>query len=221
MASTFSDLGIELMATGENAGTWGDKTNSNLNLVQQAVAGYQEINVASADVTLAMTDATISNARNMTLKFTGTLAANRTVSIPDSIEKTFLETFGNIEPEELKKRIEKENFLDEKNEGFWEFYVKIVDEIRPLVEKEAKEITGFLGQGALQDLFNRIDEVKHFFFRTLNVATDLREDGKLQKADDEIVETGLRVGVYLFIQNNFFKLIAEQIKSFFHDATLE
>jgi len=89
MASSFSELGIELMVTGENAGTWGDKTNSNLNLVQQAVAGYQEINVASADVTLAMTDATISNARNMTLKFTGTLAANRTVNFPASVEKFF------------------------------------------------------------------------------------------------------------------------------------
>ncbi len=89
MASSFSELGIELMVTGENAGTWGDKTNSNLNLVQQAVAGYQEIDVASADVTLAMTDATISNARNMTLKFTGTLAANRTVNFPASVEKFF------------------------------------------------------------------------------------------------------------------------------------
>jgi len=90
MASTFSsDLKLELMATGENAGTWGDKTNSNLNLVQQAVAGFEAIDVASADVTLAMTDATISNARNATLKFTGTLAANRTVTLPDSIEKVF------------------------------------------------------------------------------------------------------------------------------------
>ena len=89
MASSFSDLGIELMATGENAGTWGDKTNTNLNLVQQAVAGFEAIDVASADVTLAMTDATISNARNATLKFTGTLAANRTVTLPDSIEKVF------------------------------------------------------------------------------------------------------------------------------------
>jgi hypothetical protein len=53
MASTFStDLKLELMATGENAGTWGIKTNDNLNLVQQSVAGYQEIDVASADVTL-------------------------------------------------------------------------------------------------------------------------------------------------------------------------
>ena len=90
MASTYSsDLKLELMATGENAGTWGTKTNANLNLIQQSVAGYQAIDVASGDVTLAMTDATISNARNMTLKFTGTLAANRTVNFPASIEKVF------------------------------------------------------------------------------------------------------------------------------------
>ena len=90
MASTFSsDLKLELMATGENAGTWGTKTNTNLNLVQQAVAGYEEIDVASSDVALAMSDATISNARNATIKLTGTLAANRTVTCPDSIEKVY------------------------------------------------------------------------------------------------------------------------------------
>ena len=90
MASTYSsDLKLELMATGENAGTWGTKTNTNLNLVQQAVAGYEAIDVASADVTLAMSDATISNARNATIKLTGTLAANRTVNVPDSIEKVY------------------------------------------------------------------------------------------------------------------------------------
>jgi|TARA_R100001509_G_scaffold38038_1_gene20535 hypothetical protein len=90
MASSYSsDLKLELMVTGENAGTWGDKTNTNLNLVQQAVAGYEAIDVASADVTLAMTNAQISNARNATLKLTGTLAANRTVTLPDSIEKVF------------------------------------------------------------------------------------------------------------------------------------
>ena len=90
MASSFSsDLKLELMVTGENAGTWGDKTNTNLNLVQQAIAGYEAIDVASADVTLAMSDATISNARNATIKLTGTLAANRTVNVPDSIEKVY------------------------------------------------------------------------------------------------------------------------------------
>ena len=78
------------MATGENAGTWGTKTNTNLELVQQAIAGFQAIDVASSDVTLVMSNASISNARNMVLKFTGTLAGNRTVNLPDSIEKFYI-----------------------------------------------------------------------------------------------------------------------------------
>jgi len=91
MASTYStDLRLELMATGENAGTWGTKTNTNLELVQQAIAGYQAIDVASSDVTLAMSNASISNARNMVLSFTGTLSGNRTVNLPDSIEKFYI-----------------------------------------------------------------------------------------------------------------------------------
>ena len=90
MASTFSsDLKIELQATGENPGTWGDKTNNNFNVIQQAVTGYEEVNVASSDVTLAMSNAAVSNARNMSIKFTGTLAANRIVNMPASIEKFF------------------------------------------------------------------------------------------------------------------------------------
>jgi hypothetical protein len=57
MASTFStDLKLELMATGENAGTWGDKTNDNLNLVQQAIAGFESVALTDGGtVTLAMT----------------------------------------------------------------------------------------------------------------------------------------------------------------------
>jgi hypothetical protein len=91
MASSYStDLKLELMVTGENSGTWGDKTNTNLNLVQQAIAGYEAINVASADVTLAMTNATLSNARNMVLNLTGTLAGTRVVNVPDGIEKTYI-----------------------------------------------------------------------------------------------------------------------------------
>ena len=78
------------MATGENAGTWGDKTNTNLNLVQQAIAGFQAIDVASSDVALVMSNAALSNARNMVLNFTGTLAGNRNVTIPDSIEKFYI-----------------------------------------------------------------------------------------------------------------------------------
>lgn len=91
MASSYStDLKLELMVTGENSGTWGDKTNTNLNLVQQAIAGYEAIDVASADVTLAMTNAQLSNARNAVLNLTGTLAGTRVVNVPDGIEKTYI-----------------------------------------------------------------------------------------------------------------------------------
>ena len=90
MASSYStDLKLELMVTGENSNTWGDKTNNNLNLIQQAVAGYQSIALTSTTTTLAMTNATISNARNMVLEFTGSLSANSTVNLPDGIEKLY------------------------------------------------------------------------------------------------------------------------------------
>ena len=92
MASTFStDLKLELMVTGENAGSWGTKTNTNLNLLQQAIAGYQEVSIAGGAQTtvLAMSDATISNARNAVIRFTGTITGNQVVTIPDGIEKTY------------------------------------------------------------------------------------------------------------------------------------
>ena len=91
MASSYSELGLELMVTGENAGTWGDKTNNNLNLVQQAVAGYQAVTVnGTGTTTLAMTDGVISNARNAVIKLTGTITGNIIVTIPDSLEKMYL-----------------------------------------------------------------------------------------------------------------------------------
>jgi len=91
MASSFSDLGLELMVTGENAGTWGDKTNQNLNLVQQAIAGFQAVTVnGTGTTTLAMTDATISNARNAIIKLSGTITGNINVTIPNSIEKSYI-----------------------------------------------------------------------------------------------------------------------------------
>jgi hypothetical protein len=91
MASTYTDLGLELMATGENAGTWGTKTNTNLELIQQGFAGYQEVSIAGVAQTtpLAVTDGTVSNGRNAVIKFTGVITGNQVVTIPDSIEKTY------------------------------------------------------------------------------------------------------------------------------------
>jgi hypothetical protein len=91
MPSSYStDLKLELMVTGEASNTWGDKTNSNWNLIQQAVAGYQSLSLTSTTTTLAMSNATISNARNMVLELTGTLSANSTVNLPDGIEKFYV-----------------------------------------------------------------------------------------------------------------------------------
>ena len=93
MASTYStDLKLELMITGENAGTWGTKTNSNLNLLQQAIAGYQAISIAGGSQTtaLVMSNAEISTARNAVVKLTGTITGNQIVTIPNGIEKTYI-----------------------------------------------------------------------------------------------------------------------------------
>ena len=93
MASTYSsDLKLELMATGENAGTWGTKTNTNLQLVQQAIGGFEQVTVGDgATVALAMTDGTISNARNMVVKVaTVTLSGATVLTVPDSIEKMYI-----------------------------------------------------------------------------------------------------------------------------------
>jgi hypothetical protein len=97
MPSSYTDLGLELMATGENSGTWGDKTNTNLELVQQGFAGYQEVTVnGTGTTTLAITDGTISNGRNAVIKLIGTITGNIIVTIPDSIEKIYVFENGTV-----------------------------------------------------------------------------------------------------------------------------
>jgi hypothetical protein len=92
MASSYNTIGLELMATGENAGTWGSKTNSNLDLIQQAIAGYEAVTITdSATTALVMSNAALSNARNMVIKFaTITLTGATTVTIPNGIEKFYI-----------------------------------------------------------------------------------------------------------------------------------
>ena len=92
MASSYStDLKLELMVTGENAGTWGDITNTNLNILQQAIGGYQEVSIAGGAQTTALvfSNGVISNGKNAVIKLTGAITGNQIVTIPDGIEKTY------------------------------------------------------------------------------------------------------------------------------------
>ena len=99
MASTYNYLGIEKMATGENAGTWGTKTNTNLDIIQQAASGYHSQSVilggAGANTTaLLMTDgdstsvadALTNAARNMVIELTGAITGNQIVTFPTATE---------------------------------------------------------------------------------------------------------------------------------------
>jgi len=97
MASTYTtDLAIQLMATGENAGTWGQITNTNLVVVQQAIAGYESISIAGGAQTtaLVMTQNSLANARNAVIKLTGTITGNQIVTIPNGIQKTWIISNG-------------------------------------------------------------------------------------------------------------------------------
>jgi hypothetical protein len=92
MASSYStDLKLELMVTGEQAGLWGNITNTNLNILQQAIAGYESVTLnATTGATLAFSNGALSNGKNAVLDLAGTLTSSVNVIIPDSIEKTYI-----------------------------------------------------------------------------------------------------------------------------------
>ena len=84
MASSYStDLKLEIQVTGENAGTWGDITNTNLVILQQAIAGYSGISIAggAGNTDLTFSNGLQSNGKNAVLELTGTITGNRTVTI--------------------------------------------------------------------------------------------------------------------------------------------
>ena len=89
-SSTSSDLKLELITTGEKSGTWGTITNTNLQILEQAASGYLSLAVGSADVALSLANHATANGKNLYFKLTGTLTANRTVTMPDSAERVFI-----------------------------------------------------------------------------------------------------------------------------------
>ena len=78
------------MTTGEKAGLWGTVTNTNLDIIEQAVGGYVALSLASGNQTPAISDGSASDGRNKVIKLTGTLTANRSLIFPDSTEKTYI-----------------------------------------------------------------------------------------------------------------------------------
>jgi hypothetical protein len=92
MASTYTPLGIELQATGENAGTWGTKTNTNLSIVEQISGGYTTQAVSdSGDTTLSVSDgATGATLSHRIIEFTGSLTAGRNVTIPLDVQNFYI-----------------------------------------------------------------------------------------------------------------------------------
>ena len=91
MASTYStDLQLELVTTGEKAGLWGGITNTNLQILEQSATGYASVDMEAASVTLTLTDGSTSNGKNIYLRLYGTLAANRTLTMPVTAERVWI-----------------------------------------------------------------------------------------------------------------------------------
>ena len=89
MASTYTPLGVELQATGENAGTWGTKTNTNLQIIEQISGGYIAKSIAGGAQTtaLAVSDgSTGAELSHRMIEFTGTITGNQIVTIPIDVQ---------------------------------------------------------------------------------------------------------------------------------------
>ena len=93
MASTYTNLGVEKMATGENAGTWGTKTNTNLEILEQIAGGYKAQSIAGGAQTTTLTvsdGATGAAMATKVIDLTGTITGNQIVTIPDGTEMQYV-----------------------------------------------------------------------------------------------------------------------------------
>ena len=93
MASTYTPLGIELQATGENAGTWGTKTNTNLSIIEQIAGGYKAQSIAGGAQTTALSvsdGSTGATLAHRVVEFTGSITGNQIVTIPIDVENFFI-----------------------------------------------------------------------------------------------------------------------------------
>ena len=91
MASTYTGLGVQLMATGEKAGTWGTLTNTNWNIIEQIAGGYTAQALTSTPTTLAVSDgSTGAVLAHRVIEFTGTIGENFVVTIPLDVQTFYI-----------------------------------------------------------------------------------------------------------------------------------
>ena len=93
MTTFSSNLGIELIGTGEQSGTWGVTTNTNLGtLLEQSIAGYvtQAVADSASPTVLTIPNGSSGVARNMYIEFIGALTAARTVEVPNNRKLYFV-----------------------------------------------------------------------------------------------------------------------------------
>ena len=93
MASTYTGLGVQLMATGEKAGTWGTLTNTNWNIIEQISGGYIEQDIAGGaqTTTLSVSDGSAgATLAHRVIKFTGSITGNQIVTIPLDVQTFYI-----------------------------------------------------------------------------------------------------------------------------------
>jgi len=93
MASTYTPLGVELQATGENAGTWGTKTNTNLQIIEQISGGFTQQSIAGGaqTTTLSVSDgSTGAVLSHRMIEFTGSITGNQIVTIPLDVQTFYI-----------------------------------------------------------------------------------------------------------------------------------
>ena len=98
MASTYTGLGVQLMTTGEKAGTWGTLTNTNWNIIEQISGGYVEQDIAGGaqTTTLTVNDGTAgATLAHRIIKFTGSITGNQIVTIPLDVQTFYIITNGS------------------------------------------------------------------------------------------------------------------------------
>ena len=81
--ATSANLKLTVQTTGENSGTWGQITNTNLLILEQAIGGYGAFGVTNASRSLTFTNGATSDGKDQVIKLSGTLSTNVTVSMPD------------------------------------------------------------------------------------------------------------------------------------------